>query len=79
MAKSACRSYVTWFNQCSGNWATWEPGDVVKPGDVGRFDKDRRFRHWQTLADYKVQFTVSEDLPIAPHFYATGKDFRMTT
>jgi repressor LexA len=80
MAKSACWSYVTWFHECSGGkWATWEPGDVINPGDVGRFDKNRRFCHWQTLVDYGVRFTVSDELPVAPHLYSTGKDFRVMT
>jgi hypothetical protein len=76
MSRSACWSYVTWYNECSGgNWATWEPGEVVRPGDVGRFDKERRFRHWETLNDYGVSFTVSKELPVAPHYYASGKSF----
>jgi excisionase family DNA binding protein len=71
---------VTWYNECSGgNWATWEPGEVVRPGDVGRFDKERRFLHWQTLEDYGVSFTVSREQPIAPHLYASGKGFRVET
>ena len=80
MGRSACWSYVTWYNQCSGgNWATWEPGDVIRPGDVGRFDKERRFRHWETLHDYGVSFTVSKELPVAPHIYATGNAFSVET
>jgi excisionase family DNA binding protein len=80
MGKSACWSYVTWYNECSGgNWATWEPGEVVRPGDVGRFDKERRFLHWQTLEDYGVGFTVSREQPVAPHLYASGKAFRVET
>jgi excisionase family DNA binding protein len=80
MGKSACWSYVTWYNECSGgNWATWEPGEVVRPGDVGRFDRERRFRHWETLDDYGIGFTVSRELPVAPHHYASGKAFRVET
>jgi excisionase family DNA binding protein len=80
MGKSACWSYVTWYNECSGgNWATWEPGEVVSPGDVGRFDKERRFLHWQTLEDYGVSFTVSREQSVAPHLYASGKAFRLET
>jgi excisionase family DNA binding protein len=80
MGKSACWSYVTWYNKCSGgNWATWEPGDVVSPGDVGRFDKERRFCHWETLGHYNVSYTVSEEMPVASHLYATGKAFRVET
>ncbi len=46
MTKSACRAYVTWFNHRSeGNWATWEPGELVTPGDVGRFDEHKKFSH----------------------------------
>jgi excisionase family DNA binding protein len=69
---------VTWYHECSGgNWATWEPGEVVSPGDVGRFDKERRFHHWATLKDYGVSFTVSKEAPIAPRYYASGKAFRV--
>jgi hypothetical protein len=44
MGRSACWSYVTWHHRCSSSdWATWEPGEVVDLGDVGRFNADRRF------------------------------------
>ena len=80
MGKSPCWSYVTWYNACSsGNWATWEPGSVVNPGDVGRFNKDRRFLPWGTLNDYKVRFTPSKEMPVAPRLYATGSEFRVLT
>jgi hypothetical protein len=80
MGKSACWSYVTWYNECSsGNWATWEPGEFVSPGDVGRFDENLRFRHYDTLSNYKISFSVSRELPITPRLYATGKTLRVVT
>jgi repressor LexA len=80
MGKSACWAYVTWYNEASsGNWATWEPGELVNPGDVGRFDENRRFQHCDTLASYKINFMVSKEHPIAPRLYATGKTFRVVT
>jgi len=50
VSRSACWSYVTWYNELTGNWATWEPGESVQPGTVGFFDKQRRFTHYKTLA-----------------------------
>jgi len=79
MTKSPCWSYVTWYHECSGNWATWEPGNVVNPGDVGSFDEDRRFCHWETLSDYGVSFTTSRERPVAPQLLATGKAFRVAS
>jgi repressor LexA len=80
MGKSACWAYVTWYNEASsGNWATWEPGDLVSPGDVGRFDENRRFQHCDTLTSYKINFTVSKEYPVTPRLYATGKTFRVVT
>jgi len=49
--RSACWSYVTWYNELTGNWATWEPGEQVQPGTIGFFDGQRRFTHYRTLAD----------------------------
>jgi hypothetical protein len=78
MGKSASKSYVTWVNRrSSGDWATWEPGDRVSPGDVGRFNKELRFLHWQTLQDFGIQFTVSDEQPVGGRMYATGKDFNV--
>lgn len=78
MGNSASRTYVAWYNRCSsGDWATWEPGDQVSPGDVGRFNKELRFRHWQALSDYGINFTVSDEQPVGARMYATGKDFNV--
>jgi hypothetical protein len=77
MSKSACWSYVTWCKDASGNWATWEPGEIVNVGDVGRFDEDRRFRHYQTLADYGVPFATSEETPVGSRRYLNNNDFRV--
>jgi hypothetical protein len=52
--RSACWSYVTWYNKLTGNWATWEPGEPVQPGTVGFFDKQRRFTHYRVLADWGI-------------------------
>jgi repressor LexA len=80
MGRSACWSYVTWYNKCSGgHWATWEPGDVVSLGDVGRFDHDRRFRRCETLADHEISFTSSQERPVEPRLYGTGRAFRIKT
>jgi hypothetical protein len=54
VSRSACWSYVTWYNELTGNWATWEPGEPVQPGTVGRFDKQQRFTHYRTLASYGI-------------------------
>jgi hypothetical protein len=48
-------SYLSWYNRQSGNWATWEPGALVEPGDVGRFERDGCFKPSGTLADYKIR------------------------
>lgn len=77
MAKSACWSYVTWYHKLSGNWATWEPGEFLAAGDVGRFDSDRRFHHSENLADYHITFSVSAERPATPRLYVTGDDFRV--
>jgi hypothetical protein len=65
VSRSACWSYVRWYNKASsGNWATWEPGEAVQPGDVGFFDDQLRFRHPETLGDYGIAFgTALADLP----------------
>lgn len=57
--RSACWSYVTWYNELTGNWVTWEPGDRVEPGTVGFFDRQRRFTHYRTLADYGIKPRIS--------------------
>ncbi len=45
---------MTWYNELTGNWATWEPGDLVRPGTVGFLDRQRRFTHYKTLAGYGI-------------------------
>lgn len=78
MGVSACKSYVTWYNEFSGgNWATWEPGEHVSPGDVGRFDENLRFNHCDTLTNYGIKFSISRELPVTSRLYATGKSFRV--
>jgi hypothetical protein len=54
VSRSACWSYVTWYNELTGNWATWEPGDLVEPGTIGFFDSQRRFTHYKTLAGHGI-------------------------
>jgi repressor LexA len=80
MGKSACWSYVTWHHRCSGDWATWEPGAVVDPGDVGRFDADRRFLHHHNLRrDYGISFSTSGQNPATPRRYWVDTDFSVET
>jgi repressor LexA len=80
MGRSACWSYVTWYNKCSGgNWATWAPGEVVSPGDVGRFDDDRRFRRFGQLADYGISFAASEEQAVESCLYGSSRAFRIKT
>ena len=50
---------MTWYNEITGNWATWEPGDLVQPGTVGLFDRERRFTHYRTLASYGIVPRIS--------------------
>jgi len=54
MSRSPSWSYVTWYYELTGNWATWEPGNRVEPGTVGSFDSRRRFNHYRTLAAYHI-------------------------
>jgi hypothetical protein len=79
VSRSACWSYVSWYNQASsGNWATWEPGEAVQPGDVGFFDDQLRFRHPETLGDYGIAFdTTLADLPGTRTLWSGG-DIRFT-
>jgi hypothetical protein len=78
MGKSPCWSYVRWYNRrSSGNWVTWEPGDLVSSGDVGRFDENLRFLHYQTLHDFGIDFEASEETPVQARMYATGKKFKI--
>lgn len=76
-SKSLCREYVDWVRtSTAGNWATWEPGDRVTPGDVGRFDEHKRFRHSTTLQDYGLPFTASPEVPVGPRLYVDSDGFR---
>jgi hypothetical protein len=59
VSESVCRTYVTWYNKLTSNWATWEPGEVVQPGAVGCFDREQRFTHYRTLADYRIAAEVA--------------------
>lgn len=80
MSKSACWSYVTWHHQCSRrDWATWEPGEVVELGDVGRFDEHRCFAHFENIRDpqYGIDFKPSRPKPVAPRHYWADKYFRV--
>lgn len=55
MSGLAGRSYVTWYHDLTGDWATWKPGDRVEPGSLGFFDRNQVFtHHYRTLADYKI-------------------------
>ena len=75
MSRSACWSYVTWYNkESSGNWATWVPGEAVEPGNVGRFDEQMRFWRTKTLAAVRV---ASARRPGAQTLWSGG-DIRFT-
>lgn len=68
---------MTWYNTVSaGDWVTWEPGRLVSIGDVGRFNRQRRFEHWKNLRDYDIDFQPSAEESIAPRMYVDGRDFR---
>ncbi len=55
MSGLAGRSYLTWYHDLTGDWATWKPGDRVEPGTLGFFDRDQVFaHHYRTLADYGI-------------------------
>jgi repressor LexA len=80
MGRSACWSYVTWHHRRSGEWVTWEPGEAVDLGDVGRFDADHRFIHHENLRrDYDINFRTSGQNPATPRRYWTDKHFRVET
>src|SRR5690348_10194092 len=77
---STCWSYVNWYNECSGgNWATWEPGEAVAPGDLGHFDKNLRFHSWSTLANYNIEYKASREGREPTRFYASGDDLHLET
>jgi hypothetical protein len=65
MSGLARRSYVSWYHELTGNWATWEPGDRVEPGTIGLFGRDQVFtRHYRQLAAYGiVPGIVTAELP----------------
>ena len=80
MRTSTCWSYVKWYNECSGgNWATWEPGEAVAPGDLGHFDKNLRFHAWNTLAKYHIDYKTSREGRQPARFYASGDDLHLET
>jgi hypothetical protein len=60
MSGLAGRSYVTWYHELTGDWATWKPGDRVEPGTLGFFDSDQVFtHHYRKLADYGIALVVA--------------------
>lgn len=77
MARSACWTYVTWYNDLSsGDWATWLPGRKVDPGSVGSFNGDRRFDHYETLEELGITCaSYSEEIPGEEGFYSTAGGF----
>lgn len=77
MNRSACWSYVTWYNELTGNWATWEPGEPVQPGTVGFFDKQRRFTHYRMLADWGIVPRIAAaELPDRGRLVRSSGDFQ---
>jgi hypothetical protein len=54
MSRLPSWSYVNWYYELTGYWATWEPGKRVEPGAVGSFDGQLRFNAYRTLADYGI-------------------------
>jgi hypothetical protein len=77
VARSACWTYVTWYNGLSsGDWATWLPGRNVEPGSVGTFNGDRRFDHYETLEELGITCAkYSEETPGEDGFYGTAGGF----
>ncbi len=77
MARSACWTYVTWYNGLSsGDWATWLPGRKVEPGSVGAFNRDRRFGHYETLEELGITCAeYSGERPAEEGFYSTAGGF----
>jgi hypothetical protein len=76
VGKSLSAAYVDWFHSKVLKWATWEPGDPVEPGTVGRFDDGLVFRHQhETLQNYRIPFAASEDKPVQDRLYAMSAAF----
>jgi hypothetical protein len=76
LGRDQCDHYVSWFNGQTKRWATWEPGDLVAPGDVGKFAPDKDFVHYQSLeGDFGIEVDLSEETPTADRFYASKKGF----
>jgi hypothetical protein len=71
MGKSLCKRYVTWFNHESQEWATWAPGALVTPGDVGNFNREKKFSHPFTLKSFGIYFELSEETPSGSRTCAT--------
>jgi hypothetical protein len=80
MRNSVSKGYVRWFNESSaGKWATWEPGDLVQPGDVGNFNNELRFAHWMTLAEYGIPYEISPERPTLDRSYINANSFNFET
>lgn len=59
MSRSPSWSYVKWYNERTGHWATWVPGKRVEPGAVGSFDRQLRFNSYRTLAKFGITPRIS--------------------
>lgn len=69
---------MTWYNELTGNWATWEPGDLVQPGTIGFFDQQMRFTHYRTLASYGIVPRISTaELPGRSRLVWSDGDIRL--
>jgi hypothetical protein len=75
MAKSLSSAYVGWFYGYVRKWATWEPGDAVEPGVVGRFDHDLIFQHYKSLGDLGIHFDTSPERPVQDRLYESKDGF----
>lgn len=78
MPKSLSVPYVRWFHDYTRSWVTWEPGKKVEPGVVGIFDDALCFRHYRTLRDYGIPYSVTEEQPEGDRLYATEGGFQFT-
>ncbi|MFF9806369.1 hypothetical protein ACF1G5_14755 [Streptomyces coeruleorubidus] len=54
---NARREYLHWIKDKTGDWGTWEPGDLVELGDIGYFQPTN---HFVTL------YSQAEPLQITP-------------